>query len=77
MMEGINIFSIRCTSIFLLITSTIGGQFTTDPGADKRTVAILDFEARGVSVQEVQTLSERMSTGIGNTNAVRLIERKY
>ena len=42
----------------------------------KPTVAILDFEGRDVSVQEVQTLSERMRTEIGNTNAVRLIERK-
>jgi len=75
-MKGINIFSIRCTAIILLITSTICGQFTTEPGEGKPTVAILDFEARGVSVQEAQTLSERMRTEIGNTNAVRLIERK-
>ncbi len=75
-MKGINIFSIRCTAIILLITSTICGQFTTEPGGGKPTVAILDFEARGVSVQEAQTLSERMRTEIGNTNAVRLIERK-
>ena len=75
-MKGINIFSIRCTAIILLITSTICGQFTTEPGEGKPTVAILDFEARGVSVQEAQTLSERMRTEIGNTNAIRLIERK-
>ena len=41
-----------------------------------RTVAILDFEGKGINVQEVQTLTERMRTEIGNTNAVRLIERK-
>ena len=44
MLEDINIFSIHCTAIFLIITSIIGGQFTTEPGADKPTVAILDFE---------------------------------
>jgi len=44
--------------------------------AGKPTVAILDFEGQGVSESEVQTLSERMRTEIGNTNAVRLIERK-
>ena len=44
MLEDINIFSIHCTAIFLIIASIIGGQFTTDPGADKPTVAILDFE---------------------------------
>ena len=40
------------------------------------TVAILDFEGQGVSASEVQTLTERLRTEIGNTNAVRLIERK-
>ena len=44
--------------------------------AGKPTVAILDFEGQGVSASEVQTLTERMRTEIGNTNAVRLIERK-
>ena len=42
----------------------------------KPTVAILDFEGQDVSDSEVKTLSERMRTEIGNTNAVRLIERK-
>ena len=59
-MKGIKIILIRCTAIILFITSTICGQFTTAPGEGKPTVAILDFEARGVSLQEVQTLSERM-----------------
>jgi len=36
----------------------------------------LDFDARGITEQEVQTLSERLRTEIGNTGAVRLIERK-
>ena len=69
-------FSLKHISILLFLTSFLLAQFTTDPGAGKPTVAILDFEARGVNVQEVQTLSERMRTEIGNTNAVRLIERK-
>ena len=42
----------------------------------KPTVAILDFEGQCVDASEVQTLSERMRTEIGNTKAVRLIERK-
>ena len=69
-------FCLRNSAFFLFLTSFLLAQFTTDPGAGKPTVAILDFEARGVNVQEVQTLSERMRTEIGNTNAVRLIERK-
>ena len=42
----------------------------------KPTVAILDFDGQGVDAGDVQTLTERMRTEIGNTNAVRLIERK-
>ena len=60
------------TYIFLifLIVATVQAQ-------DARpTVAILDFEGQGISVQEVQTLTERMRSEIGATNAVRLIERK-
>ena len=67
-------FRIRSFTFFLF--PFLYGQFNTEPGAGKPTVAILDFEGRGVSIQEVQTLSERMRTEIGNTNAVRLIERK-
>ena len=44
--------------------------------AVKPTVAILDFEGQDVSDAEVQILTERMRTEIGNTNAVRLIDRK-
>jgi TolB-like protein len=69
-------FRLRNSAFFLFLTSSLLAQFTTDPGEGTSTVAILDFEARGVSLQEVQTLSERMRTEIGNTNAVRLIERK-
>ena len=42
----------------------------------KSTVAILDFDGQDVSSSEVKTLTERMRTEIGNTNAIRLIERK-
>ena len=60
--------------IYLLLAcftiSTVWAQDT------RPTVAILDFEGQGISVQEVQTLTERMRSEIGTTNAVRLIERK-
>ena len=55
---------------FIFFISILIGQNT------KPTVAILDFEGQGVDASEVKTLSERMRTEIGNTNAVRLIERK-
>jgi len=52
------------------------GTFLVAQNETRPTVAILDFEGQDISVQEVQTLTERMRTEIGNTNAVRLIERK-
>ena len=55
---------------FLLILSMAAAQ------QGKPIVAILDFEGQGVDAAEVQTLTERMRTEIGNTKAVRLIERK-
>jgi len=56
---------------FFLLCTFLVAQEETRP-----TVAILDFEGLDISIQEVQTLTERMRTEIGNTNAVRLIERK-
>ena len=56
---------------FFILCTFLGAQEETRP-----TVAILDFEGMDISIQEVQTLTERMRTEIGNTNAVRLIERK-
>jgi TolB-like protein len=62
----------RLTALICLI----GANFNIYAQDDTRpTIAILDFEGQGISVQEVQTLTERMRTEIGNTNAVRLIER--
>ena len=60
--------------VYMLFTCFITGfAWTQDT---RPTVAILDFEGQGISVQEVQTLTERMRSEIGSTNAVRLIERK-
>lgn len=57
---------------FLLLTILTAQE----PIQNKPTVAILDFDAKGITEQEVQTLTERLRTEIGNTKAVRLIERK-
>ena len=61
---------IKLIVFFLFIFTTAMAQ------GGKPTVAILDFEGQGVDAAEVQTLTERMRTEIGNTKAVRLIERK-
>ena len=59
------------TSLLTTLLATVAFSQSGKP-----TVAILDFDAQDVSLAEVQTLTERMRTEIGNTNAVRLIERK-
>ena len=60
--------------VYVLLTCLITGFAWTQDA--RPTIAILDFEGQGISVQEVQTLTERMRSEIGSTNAVRLIERK-
>ncbi len=40
-----------------------------------KTVAVLDLEGRGISELEAQTLTDRFRTSLGNTGAVRLVER--
>ncbi|MFQ6678818.1 MAG: CsgG/HfaB family protein [Fidelibacterota bacterium] len=70
------LFCLEFLFFLMALFTFLSAQIPTDSNTEKPTIAILDFEARGVSPQEVQTLSERMRTEIGNTNAVRLIERK-
>ena len=47
-------------------------QSATD---NKMTVAILDFEPRGISTLEAQTLTDRFATEINNTGKVVLVDR--
>jgi len=42
----------------------------------RSTVAVLDFEGRGISQVEAATLTDRLVTELGNTEAVILVERK-
>jgi len=42
----------------------------------KPSVAVLDFEARGIPGYEAETLTERLRTEIATTRAVRLVDRK-
>ena len=59
-------------SIFALILtlSNITAQ------ESKQSVAILDFEARGIPDYEAETLTERLRTEIATTKAVQLVDRK-
>lgn len=42
---------------------------------DKETVAVLDFEGRGISQQESQTLTDRLSSELAKTDVMILVER--
>ncbi len=42
---------------------------------DKETVAVLDFEGRGISQLEAQTLTDRFTSELASTNAMILVER--
>ncbi|MEC7760136.1 MAG: CsgG/HfaB family protein, partial [Candidatus Neomarinimicrobiota bacterium] len=59
-------------SIFALIftLSNITAQ------ESKQSVAVLDFEARGIPDYEAETLTERLRTEIATTKAVQLVDRK-
>ena len=39
------------------------------------TVAVLDFEGRGITVQEAQTLTDRFTTSLASTEKVIMVER--
>ncbi|MEE8437463.1 MAG: CsgG/HfaB family protein, partial [Candidatus Neomarinimicrobiota bacterium] len=54
----------------------IGGFQLSGQTASIPTVAVLDFEARGIPGYEAGTLTERLRSEIARTKAVRLIERK-
>ena len=66
--------AIRFTVLLCLITFNyfLFAQENTRP-----TVAILEFEGQGISLQEVQTLTERMRTEIGNTNAIHIVYKNF
>ena len=49
--------------------------FTIMLSEQKPTVAIIDFDFYGIGKDQVNMLTERLRTEIGNTEAVRLIER--
>ena len=68
--------------VFLLFGTLLWGQtnqLTPETAAQlaagKESVAILDFEGRGISQMEAQTLTDRLMSEMVNTNAVIMVER--
>ncbi len=45
------------------------------PAQDQETMAVLDFEGRGISQLEAQTLTDRLTSELAKTNAMIMVER--
>ena len=68
--------------LFILVFSIVWGQETTlnaetaaQLAEGKQTVAILDFEGRGINQMEAATLTDRLMSEMVATNAVIMVER--
>ncbi len=54
---------------------TINEETSAELASGKYTVAVLDFEGRGISQLESATLTDRLSSELASTNAIILVER--
>lgn len=54
---------------------SLNEETAADLASGKYTVAVLDFEGRGISQLESATLTDRLSSELANTDAVILVER--
>ena len=55
--------------------SVINAETSAQLAEGKQTVAILDFEGRGISQMEAATLTDRLMSEMVSTNAVIMVER--
>ena len=66
------LYKITAVFVFLFFsTSSIGAQVAEG----KQTVALLEFEGRGISQLEAKTLTDRLMSEMVNTDAVIMVER--
>lgn len=78
-----NIHTIKNLLILFALSALISAQgnpalneeTAAELSSGKITVAVLDFEGRGISKLEAATLTDRLSSELANTNAVILVER--
>ena len=73
----INTFIGLLLPVFLLAqdNSSLNEDTASELASGKYTVAVLDFEGRGISMLESATLTDRLSSELANTEAVILVER--
>ena len=66
------LYKITAVFVFLFFsTSSVGAQVAEG----KQTVALLEFEGRGISQLEAKTLTDRLMSEMVNTDAVIMVER--
>ena len=63
------------SSLLWAQTNTMTAETAAQLAAGKETVAILDFEGRGINQMEAQTLTDRLMSEMVNTDAVIMVER--
>ena len=63
------------SSLLWAQTNTMTAETAAQLAAGKETVAILDFEGRGINQMEAQTLTDRLRSEMVNTDAVIMVER--
>ena len=62
-------------SISLLVLASLTFKLNAQVTEGKQTVALLEFEGRGISQLEAKTLTDRLMSEMVNTDAVIMVER--
>jgi len=75
MNKSVKLILLVLSSLILAQTNQLTPETAAQLAAGKETVAILDFEGRGISQMEAQTLTDRLMSEMVNTNAVIMVER--
>jgi TolB-like protein len=75
MNKSVKLIFLVLSTLILAQTNQLTPETTAQLAAGKETVAILDFEGRGISQMEAQTLTDRLMSEMVNTNAVIMVER--
>ena len=75
MIKSVKITFILLSTLLWGQTNQLTSETSAQLAAGKETVAILDFEGRGINQMEAQTLTDRLMSEMVNTNAVIMVER--
>ena len=61
--------------VSLIVFAMLAFQLSAQTSEGKQTVALLEFEGRGISQLEAKTLTDRLMSEMVNTDAVIMVER--